>query len=222
MLWGAAAAAAVLVVGGVAVALGGSGNDDDTTAASTGTSSTSESVDDQGQDSLDAAPSDESTLATPDDTADPTPDAEPVVAQLNECWDGSQVDRGERCSTDFDADTLFWAFGIDGDRCVQQKSYDWSDLGYKCVIDGGDIRIALWKSPSWRDRRLTEYGSASDIGKGMVQHSVGSAGRYALRYASDDVLLYATVDADESYVLDEAFSSAHPLDEVLTGTEITD
>ena len=144
-------------------------------------------------------------------------------AQLfNECWDRTTVTRGTRCSIEFNSDTLFWAFGIDQgkDDCERSDSYEWADIGYSCEPDGTELRLAIWQTPDWRDRRLTEYGAAESVGRGLLLHGVGTAGdsgRLLLRYNSDIALLYASVSADDADFLNQLIPQVKSRTELLYG-----
>ena len=143
----------------------------------------------------------------------------------NQCWDRSTVARGTRCSTDHNSDTLFWAFGIDQgkDDCERSDSYDWADIGYTCEPDGTELRLAIWQSPNWRDKRLVEYGEPESVGRGLLQHGVGTAGesgRILLRYDSDVALLYASVKAEDAAFLDTLIPQVKSRTELLYGTKV--
>ena len=127
---------------------------------------------------------------------------------FNECWDRATVPRGTRCSTNYNSDTLFWVFGIDQgqDDCERSDSYEWADIGYSCEPDGTELRLAIWQTPEWRERRLVEYGAARPVGRGLLQHGVGTAGsegRILLRYDSEVALMYASVKASDSAFLNQ-------------------
>jgi len=144
------------------------------------------------------------------------------VQAYNQCWDRTTVRRGTPCSTEFNSDTLFWAFGIDQgkDDCERSDSYEWADIGYSCEPDGTELRLAIWQTPEWRDRRLTEYGRAESVGRGLLLHGVGTAGnhgRMLLRYDSDTALLYASVAADDSGFLNQLIPRVKSRTELLYG-----
>ena len=144
----------------------------------------------------------------------------------NQCWDRTTVVRGTRCSTDYNSDTLFWAFGIDQgkDNCERSDSYDWADIGYTCEPDGTELRLAIWRSPKWRDKRLVEYGEPEPVGRGLLRHGVGTAGnsgRVLLRYDSDVALLYASVAAEDSEFLTLLAHRVKSRTELLYGTKVT-
>jgi hypothetical protein len=155
-------------------------------------------------------------------------DAQPTSsasAQFNRCWDGKTVARGTRCSTDYDAKVLFWAFGVDKDlvKCERSGSYSWSDLGYECDYHGGSLRMAVWRTPEWRDKRLLEYGEPTPIAGGMIQHAPGTAGdsgRTLIRYDSDIALLYASVAADDAEALEDLKAQTMSRTEVLYGVKV--
>jgi len=141
------------------------------------------------------------------------------TAAVRTCWDGSGVARAEKCSTDYDERALYWAFNIDPRdvTCERSHSYSWSDLGLSCDYKGDDLRMAVWNSATWRDRRLEEYGEPRAIGRGLLLHSPGAAGRYVLRYDSQRVLIYASVkDKDES-LLDKLRPRVRSLHELMYG-----
>lgn len=148
------------------------------------------------------------------------------VRTHNQCWDRTTVVRGTRCSTDYNSDTLFWAFGIDQgkDNCERSDSYDWADIGYTCEPDGTELRLAIWRSPKWRDKRLVEYGEPESVGRGLLQHGVGTAGnsgRELVRYDSDVALLYASVAAEDSEFLNLLVNRVKSRTELLYGTKVT-
>jgi hypothetical protein len=155
-------------------------------------------------------------------------DAQPASspsAQVNRCWDGKTVARGTRCSTDYDSKVLFWSFGIDKDlvNCERSGSYSWSDLGFECDYHGGSLRMAVWRTPEWRDKRLLEYGEPSPIAGGMIQHAAGTAGdsgRVLIRYDSDIALLYASVSADDVEALEDLKAQTMSRTEVLYGVKV--
>ncbi len=155
-------------------------------------------------------------------------DAQPTSsasAQFNQCWDGKTVARGTRCSTDYDAKVLFWAFGVDKDlvKCERSGSYSWSDLGYECDYHGGSLRMAVWRTPEWRDKRLLEYGEPTPVTGGMIQHAPGTAGdsgRTLIRYDSDIALLYASVAADDAEALEDLKAQTMSRTEVLYGVKV--
>jgi hypothetical protein len=143
----------------------------------------------------------------------------------NECWDRTKVVRGTRCSTEHNSDTLFWAFGIDQgkDDCERSDSYEWADIGYTCEPDGTELRLAIWQSPKWRDKRLVEYGEPEPVGRGLLRHGPGTAGnsgRVLLRYDSDVALLYASVRAEDSEFLNLLTSQVKSRTELLYGTKV--
>ena len=145
-----------------------------------------------------------------------------TVQAYNKCWDRTTVARGTRCSTAYNSDTLFWAFGIDQatDDCERSDSYDWADIGYTCEPDGTDLRLAIWRTPDWRDRRLVEYGEPESVGRGLLKHGVGTAGnegRLLLRYDSDGVLMYASVKAKDSAFLEQLIPQVKSRTAVLYG-----
>jgi hypothetical protein len=147
------------------------------------------------------------------------------VKVYNKCWDRATVVRGTRCSTDYNSDTLFWAFGIDQgkDDCERSDSYDWADIGYSCEPDGTDLRLAIWQSSTWRDKRLVEYGEPESVGRGLLLHGVGTAGtsgRKLLRYDSDVALLYASVKAKDSEFLNGLISRVKSRTELLYGVKV--
>jgi hypothetical protein len=140
----------------------------------------------------------------------------------NECWDRTTVVRGTPCSAEFNSDTLFWAFGIDQgkDDCERSDSYEWADIGYSCEPDGTELRLAIWQTPQWRDRRLVEYGQPESVGRGLLVHGVGTAGdsgRLLLRYNSDRALLYASVKAKDSEFLNQLIPQVKSRAELLFG-----
>jgi len=155
-------------------------------------------------------------------------DAQPTSSpsgQLNQCWDGKKVARGTRCSTDYDAKVLFWAFGIDKDlvACERSGSYSWSDLGYECDYHGGSLRMAVWRTPKWRDERLLEYGEPKHVAGSMIQHATGTAGdngRTLIRYDSDIALLYASVSSDDAEALEDLKAQTRSRTEVLYGVKV--
>lgn len=149
-----------------------------------------------------------------------TPSTPPEATST--CWDGSGVTPGERCSTAYDARALYWAFGIDPSDadCERSKSYDWSSVGLTCQYQGKDLRMAVWNSAKWRDRRLLEYGKPTAIGKGLVLHAPGGAERYLLRYDSQKVLLYASVKSDEEGLLDRLRPQVRSLKELQYGVKV--
>lgn len=141
---------------------------------------------------------------------------------FNECWDRTTVQRGTPCSAEFNSDTLFWAFGIDQgkDDCERSDSYEWADIGYSCEPDGTELRLAIWQTPEWRDRRLVEYGLPESVGRGLVLHgaaTAGEGGRLLLRYNSDRALLYASVRADDSGFLNQLIPQVKSRTELLYG-----
>lgn len=147
------------------------------------------------------------------------------VQVQNQCWDRATVTRGTRCSTDHNSDTLFWAFGIDQgkDDCERSDSYEWADIGYSCEPDGTELRLAIWQTPNWRDQRLVEYGAPESVGRGLLQHGVGTAGesgRILLRYDSDIALLYASVKAEDAAFLDKLIPQVKSRTEVLYGSKV--
>jgi len=147
------------------------------------------------------------------------------VRVYNKCWDRETVVRGTRCSTDYNSDTLFWAFGIDQgkDDCERSDSYDWADIGYSCQPDGTDLRLAIWQSPKWRDKRLVEYGEPESVGRGLLRHGVGTAGnsgRMLIRYDSDIALLYASVKAEDAEFLNTLISRVKSRTELLYGVKV--
>lgn len=155
----------------------------------------------------------------------PTTTTGSTVRVYNECWDRTTVARGTRCSTEYNSDTLFWAFGIDQgkDDCERSDSYKWADIGYTCEPDGTELRLAIWQSPKWRDERLVEYGAPESVGRGLLLHDVGSAGtsgRKLLRYDSDIALLYASVKAEDSEFLAGLVSRVKSRTELLYGVKV--
>ncbi|MFL6088619.1 MAG: hypothetical protein ACJ71Z_00565 [Aeromicrobium sp.] len=142
---------------------------------------------------------------------------------VNRCWDGSGVDRGKRCSTEYDANVLFWAFGVDANEadCERSPSYEWSDVGVKCEYKGTELRMATWRSAAWRDRRLVEYGKASPAGRGLMVQAPGQAGRALIRYDSDTALLYASVKAKDADVLQRLLPKVKSLTELVYGSKAT-
>jgi hypothetical protein len=145
-------------------------------------------------------------------------------AAVGACWDGSGVDRGERCSTGYDAKALYWAFGVDPSKasCERSSSYAWSSLGLKCEYVGKDLRMAVWNSAKWRDKRLLEYGKPTPLGKGLLLHAPGSAGRWLLRYDSPQVLVYASVKVEDRGLLEKLWPHARSLNEMLYGVKTTE
>lgn len=144
------------------------------------------------------------------------------VQVFNQCWDRTVVARGTPCSAEFNSDTLFWAFGIDQgkDDCERSDSYEWADIGYSCEPDGTELRLAIWQTPEWRDRRLVEYGLPESVGRGLFQHGVGTAGesgRLLLRYNSDRALLYASVASDDAEFLNQLIPQVKSRTEILYG-----
>lgn len=154
------------------------------------------------------------------------PTATTQQAQLfNKCWDRTTVTRGTPCSARFNSDTLFWAFGIDQgkDDCERSDSYEWADIGYSCEPDGTELRLAIWQTPEWRDRRLVEYGPPKSVGRGLLLHGIGTAGdegRLLLRYDSDRALLYASVAAGDSGFLNQLIPQVKSRAELLYGEPI--
>lgn len=148
------------------------------------------------------------------------------VQGFNQCWDRTTVTRGTPCSAEFNSDTLFWAFGIDQgkDDCERSDSYEWADIGYSCEPDGTELRLAIWQTPDWRDERLVEYGLPESVGRGLLLHSVGTAGksgRLLLRYDSDRALLYASVKADDAGFLNQLIPRVKSRTELLYGEPMT-
>jgi hypothetical protein len=144
-------------------------------------------------------------------------------AAVGTCWDGSGVMRGEKCSTGYDERALYWAFNIDPAdvTCERSKSYSWSDLGLSCTYRGKDLRMAVWNSPTWRDRRLVEYGDPKPVGRGLMLHQPGSADRYLLRYDSEQVLIYASVKSKDGEVLDKLRPRVRSLRQLLYGVKVS-
>jgi hypothetical protein len=145
-----------------------------------------------------------------------------TVQGVNECWDRTTVARGTRCSADYNSDTLFWAFGIDQatDDCERSDSYEWADIGYSCEPDGTELRLAIWRTPDWRERRLVEYGEPESVGRGLLLHGVGTAGndgRLLLRYDSDGILMYASVKAEDADFLEQLIPQVKSRTAVLYG-----
>lgn len=139
-----------------------------------------------------------------------------------ECWDRSTVTQGTRCPTNYNSDTLFWAFGIDQgtDDCERSDSYEWADIGYSCEPNGTELRLAIYQTPDWRDQRLVEYGTPEPVGRGLLLHGVGTAGesgRQLLRYDSDIALLYASVKAADSAFMDQLIPQVKSRTELLYG-----
>ena len=144
------------------------------------------------------------------------------TAVIKRCWDGKKVENGSLCSTDYDGKSLFWAFGVDPTTtsCERSKDYDWSGVGFSCKVKGGELRMAIWRTADWRDQRLTEYGKPESVGRGLLLHgarTAGTSGRQLLRYDSDVILLYASVKADDSEVLDHVIPHAKSRTELLHG-----
>ena len=142
-----------------------------------------------------------------------------------ECWDRSTVKQGTRCPTNYNSDTLFWAFGIDqgADDCERSDSYEWADIGYSCEPDGTELRLAIWQTPVWRDQRLVEYGAPEPVGRGLLKHGVGTAGetgRILLRYNSDIGLLYASVKAEDAAFMEQLIPKVKSRTELLYGVRI--
>jgi hypothetical protein len=153
------------------------------------------------------------------------PTATSQQTAFNQCWDRTTVVRGTPCSAEFNSDTLFWAFGIDQgkDDCERSDSYEWADIGYSCEPNGTELRLAIWQTPDWRDQRLVEYGPPESVGRGLLLHSVGTAGesgRLLLRYDSDRALLYASVKAGDSVFLDQLIPRVKSRAELLYGEPI--
>ena len=154
------------------------------------------------------------------------PTATTQQAQLfNECWDRTTVARGTPCSAEFNSDTLFWAFGIDQgkDDSERSDSYEWADIGYSCEPDDIELRLAIWQTPEWRDRRLVEYGLPKSVGRGLLLHGVGTAGdsgRLLLRYDSDRALLYASVASGDAGFLNQLIPQVKSRTELLYGVPI--
>lgn len=153
---------------------------------------------------------------------DPASPTNTQPAPVNRCWDGVELTRGKRCSTDFDGKTLFWAFNLDPAKvpCERAKEYDWSDVGFSCRYLDDDLRMAIWRTADWRDQRLAEYGEPKKVGKGLLLHQPGSAERYLLRYDSDDVLLYASVKAKDGELLEKLLPEVKSRTEMLYGAKV--
>lgn len=148
----------------------------------------------------------------------------PPASAINRCWNGAEVELGKRCSADHDDKALFWALGLDRAKvpCERSKDYDWAAFGFSCAYRDAELRMAIWKTPDWRDRRLAEYGEPRSVGRGLLLHEPGTAGdsgRSLLRYDSDVVLLYVSVKAKDSDALEKLIPQVKSRTELLYGSK---
>jgi hypothetical protein len=150
----------------------------------------------------------------------PTDTRQPDEA-VGRCWDGSGVARGERCSTDYDASALFWAFGLDdeGMACDRSEPHEWSAVGLSCEYKGAELRLAIWRTADARDQRLVEYGKGSSAGRGLILHPPGEADRTLVRYDSDKALLYASVKDEDAALLNKLLPKIKSRTELLNGSK---
>ncbi len=208
-------ALALVLFGGVATAtvlISRSGSDDAPTASSTTDPA--------------AAPPSSAADDAPADGSGQTPP--PAEVGRNRCWDGSLVERGSECGRAFDVRTVYWAFDFEPeDYGCLQKGDEGRKVSYadeNCVFPGGSdtVHLAIYTNVAERDDRLRDYGSCQVVtaSKNTMLCSEGSAGRVAIRYASDTHLMYASTLADNSGALDFLLDRMRPLSELRYGIPV--
>lgn len=195
--WAAMAAIAIVVIGGIA--LGATllaGGDDPSKAA--------------------PAPSGSSA---PDD---------PTASTTRACWDGAVVEEDVGCSTDYDVRAVYWAFNFDPeDYACEQKGDDGRAVSYAddhCSFPPSykQVHLGIYTDTRHRDRRLQEYDSCRvvDADKHVMRCGAGSVERVALRYDSDDHLIYVSAATDRVDELDFLLRRMRSLDEVRNGIPV--